>query len=241
MKKLLLQDIRLSWYLIILIAVFLFLKVVIPEQVLTRDVLTLFSVNSLLYGFYIAPILAGQKARIEELHKIVRNEANALFSMLLDTQKLSEKTKNELQDMFMNYARSIVREKRAGQGEEEYEELITYCLKYKGKDKDEVTKILDKLVTNQANRTQFNMQFRNSVYSNEWIIMLVLFSITISFILAINTGGLHVLDVTAAFLCAGLAMLLLVLLKLSTLTHKKARQIWNPIVKLIETKFYRFD
>jgi len=48
-------------------------------------VLILFSVNSFLYGFYISPVLAAQKSRIEELHKIVCAEANAIFTMMLTT------------------------------------------------------------------------------------------------------------------------------------------------------------
>lgn len=241
LRRLLLEKIRLSLYLFIFLDIFLAIKLYAPELSLERGVLTLFSVNSFLYGFYIAPILSGQKARIDELHKVVRNEANALFSMLLDTQKLSEKTKTALQDKFKQYAHSIVRDKRVGQGEAEYEAIISYCLDYRGRDKAEVMKILDKVVANQANRTQFNLHFRNSVYSNEWIIMGILFTITLGFILILSTEGVLFFKLMAAFLCTGLTMLIIILIKLSTLTHKRARQIWAPIETLIATKFHRFD
>ncbi len=156
-----------TWYLALFLAFYTIVKFNVPAYELKGAALTLFSVNSFLYGFYIAPILAGQKTRIEELHKSIRSEANALFSMLLDTQNLNETTKRHMQDAFIKYARSSVREKGVAQGEDEYEAIITYCVKYKGKDKAEVKKILDKLVANQTNRTQFNMQYRSAVYSNE--------------------------------------------------------------------------
>lgn len=71
--------------------------------------------------------------------------------------------------------------------------------------------------------------------------MIVLFSITLGFILFLNTGELPIFKIVSAFLCTGLTMLLVILVKLSTLTHKKAKQIMLPMQKLLETHFYRFD
>jgi hypothetical protein len=34
-------------------------------------------------------------------------------------------------------------------------------------------------------------------------------------------------------------MLMLILVKLNTLTHKKAKQIWKPFKSLLDTHFYR--
>jgi hypothetical protein len=36
-------------------------------------------------------------------------------------------------------------------------------------------------------------------------------------------------------------MLIVILIKLSTLTHKKAKAIWDPLKKLVDTNFYRVD
>jgi len=36
-------------------------------------------------------------------------------------------------------------------------------------------------------------------------------------------------------------MLIVNLVKLNTLTHKKAKQMWGPLQKLIDTDFYRID
>jgi hypothetical protein len=234
-------KIRLSTYFYLLLAVFLVLAFKLPHIKFEAAALTLFSVNSFLYGFYIAPILSAQKTRVEELHKIVRSEANSLFGMLIATKKLKEKPRNKLQDMFEDYIDAEVRDKKPGGGEKQYEALITYCLEYKGEDKEVVGKILDQMVANQTNRSQLSMQLSNKVYSNEWWVMLVLFSITLVFVLLLDVGAYRQLHFVQAFLCTGLTMLLVILLKMSTLTHKKAGHIWDPLKKLVDTRFYRMD
>ena len=241
MKNFLLNKIRLSYYLGALFIIFAALVVISPDMKFTTSALTLFSVNSFLYGFYIAPILTLQKARIEELHKIVRAEANAIFAMVLSIKKLPDELRNQIQDMFLSYLRSSVRQQRSGEGEAKYEALITFCLDYRGKHQDQIDKLLEKLVANQQNRTNFAMQMSNKVYSNEWTIMTILFSVTLSFIILLDTGEGYFYQLLAALLCTGLSMLLLILIKMSTLTHKKAKQIWNPYKKLIESHFYRID
>lgn len=241
MKNLLLKRIRLSYYFVFFLCVFTLIAFNVPTYTFSSGALTLFSVNSFLYGFYIAPILAGQKARIEELHKIIRTEANELFRIALSVKPLPDKTRNEIQTMLGDYIHASVHSKDAAHGELQYEHMISYCLNYKGSHQKEIDSFLDKLVNNQQNRTLFAMQFRNSVYSNEWIIMLVLFSITLSFVALIDTGDSMLLRIVAALLCTGLSMLLVILAKLSTLTHKKAKQMWNPMIKLRKSRFYRFD
>lgn len=87
MKELFLQKIRLSLYFWILLVIFTIIALTLPRQKFSSGALALFSVNSFLYGFYIAPILSAQKARIEDLHRIVRSEANAVFAMAISTKK----------------------------------------------------------------------------------------------------------------------------------------------------------
>lgn len=241
MKKLLLTKIRLSTYFVIVFIVFAVLTLLLPNIKFDGGALTLFSVNSFLYGFYIAPILGAQKARIEELHRIVRSESNAIFAMVISLKKLPKGLRNEIQDMFMQYLKASVKQRRSAEGEEAYEALITFCLDYKGDHEEDIAKLLDKLVANQQNRTNFSMQMRNRVFSNEWMIMLILFSITLSFVVLIDTGDGIIYQLVAALLCTGLTMLLIILAKMSTLTHKKAKEIWNPYIKLIDSHFYRID
>ncbi len=238
--KFLLTKIRLSWYFIFFLAVYLLLALILPKQKFDSGALTLFSVNSFLYGFYIAPILGAQKGRIEELHKTIRSEANELFAMALSLKKLPETLRNKLQKDLIDYIQTSTKQKAIAQGEKDYEELITFCVEYDGKE-EEVQKFLDKLVANQKNRTQFSMLMSNKVYSNEWIIVLMLFSITLGFVLLLDIGDSLILTIVKALLCTGLTMLLVILAKLSTLTHKKAQQIWDPFKKLRDTNFYRID
>lgn len=241
MRSLLLQKIRLSQYFIILFLIYAVVVLLAPNIKFESGALTLFSVNSFLYGFYIAPILGAQKARIEELHRIIRAESNAIFAMVLSIKRLPEELRTTIQGMFLSYLRTSIKERKAAEGEKRYEELISYCLDYKGEHSDTIDKLLEKLVANQQNRTNFAMQMRNRVYSNEWMIMFVLFSITLSFILMIDVGSGLIYSFLAAFLCTGLTMLLLILVKMSALTHKKATQIWDPFKKLVDSHFYRMD
>src|SRR4051812_10037921 len=116
MKYFLLNKIRLSYYLVALFIIFALLVHAAPDMHFTSGALTLFSVNSFLYGFYIAPILSLQKARIEELHKIVRAESNAIFAMVLSIKKLPDDLRNTIQDMFLDYLKISIRQKKSGEG-----------------------------------------------------------------------------------------------------------------------------
>jgi hypothetical protein len=241
MMNFLLVKIRLSTWFWIFCILYVSLSVLLPGVKFDSGALTLFSVNSFLYGFYIAPILGAQKARIEDLHRIVRAEANALFSIMLRFKTLPVKLRTELQNLVNDYVNVKLKTKEAAGAEKEYEALISYCLNYKGEHQPIIDKTLDSLVTNQQNRTNFAMQINNKVYANEWQIMSILFSITLGFILLVDIGDATVLHVVRALLCTGLSMLILILVKLSTLTHKKAKQMWDPLKKLRDTRFYRID
>ncbi|MGC1177214.1 MAG: hypothetical protein WA843_04035 [Candidatus Saccharimonadales bacterium] len=241
MRNFLLTKIRLSVYFWIFFVVSLVLSITLPGYTFTAGALTLFSVNSFLYGFYISPILGAQKSRIEEMHKIVRTEANALFSLVLQLKKLPDALHDKLQTMIEDYVRAKVHQHGLNSGEKEYEALITYCVDYKGDHKEQIDKTLEALVTNQQNRTNLSMQMNSKVFTNEWHITAILFSITLGFILSLDIGKSLIFHVVRALLCTALTMLVLILVKLSTLTHKKAKQMWEPLKKLVDTNFYRTD
>jgi hypothetical protein len=237
----LLLKIRLSQFFFGFLTAFLIASYVIDGVVFSPAALALFSVNSFLYGFYISPVLAAQKSRIDDLAKIIRAEANALFDMLIHTKKLPEKSRNRIQDLCEEYITASFRQRKPAQGEHEYERIISYCMEYRGKDPATVEKILEKLVANQQNRSQLAMQLGNRVFSNEWWVMLVLFSITIGFILFLSVQDAFLMHFVKALLCTGLVMLMINLLKLSTLSHKKAKSIWQPLDTLKTSRFRRFD
>jgi len=241
MRYALLKKIRLSWYFAIFLVSYFVLALTLPQQQFASGPLTLFSVNSFLYGFYLAPILGAQKMRVEELHRIVRAEANAMFAAALHLKKLPKHLRNDIQQKLLDYLKASHHQRKVAQGEAEYEEMITYCLQYKGKQDEEVDKLLNELIENQKNRTQFSMMMANKVFSHEWMVILVLFSITLGFVLILDVGDSPLLIAVKALLCTGLSMLLVILAKLSTLTHKKAKQIWDPYKRLIGTHFYRID
>lgn len=241
MKKTLLMRIRLSTYFILIFITMIIVALVLPKAKFDSAALTLFSVNSFLYGFYIAPILSAQKTRIEELHKIVRAEANAVFAIMIAVKRLPDAAKDHLGTLVREYLKLCIRQQKVAEGEEKYEEIISYCIAYKGESSEAVASILDKVVANQKNRTDFSMQIANKVYSNEWMVMLVLFGVTLSFILLLDTGENVIFRLLAAFVSTGLTMLIVILVKMSTLTHKKAKQIWDPYKRLLETNFYRID
>ena len=242
MRELFLTKIRLSWYLKGFFVLYFVALLFLPRFEFTGAALTLFSVNSFLYGFYISPVLSAQKSRIEELHRIVRSEANAIFAMMLLTRKFSAKNAEQVRNLFDQYVmHSIQGDATKEKQEKVYEQLITLSIDHKGVDSDNFNILLDKLVTNQQNRTNLSMQLNNRVYSNEWWIMMILFSITLSFILLIDTGETIVIKLVTALLCTGLSMLVLNLVKLNSLTHKKAKQIWLPFKTLVDTKYYRID
>lgn len=241
MKNLLLTKIRLSTYFWFFFVLYFVLSYVLPQYKFDSGALTLFSVNSFLYGFYLTPVLGAQKTRIDTLHQIVRSEANSLFSLVLSLKKLPHELHAQLQSMITEYIHAKLRSGKMNGGEKEYEALITYCVDYTGEHKDDMDKVLVGLVSNQQNRTNFNMQMGSKVFANEWHIIAILFSITLGFILLINVSDLFILHLVRALLCTGLTMLILNLLKLSTLTHKKAKQMWEPLKKLVQTNFYRID
>ena len=85
------------------------------------------------------------------------------------------------------------------------------------------------------------MQFNNKVYANEWQIMAILFGITLGFVMSLQADDNLIMHIVRALLCTGLTMLIVILVKLNTLTHKKAKQMWQPLQKLLDTKFYQID
>jgi hypothetical protein len=236
-----LLKVRLSYYFFFLLLFYTALVLLLPRTKFDSSALMLFSVNSFLYGFYIAPILAAQKARIDELHKIIRAEANALFAMMIKTGSMSATHKHMYKQAIVDYVNSKLTKKEVDAGEKEYETLITTCLKDKTTDTAVAHALLDQLISNQANRSNFAMQMGGKVFSNEWWIILVLFSITLSFVLLIDTGDGLFVSLVKIILCSGLSMLLVILVKLSTLTHKRAKAMWQPLHKLVDSDFYRID
>ncbi|MDQ5913954.1 MAG: hypothetical protein QG623_573 [Patescibacteria group bacterium] len=235
-----LLKIRLSHYFIILFSFFLGVLMFIPKPTLSSSALTLFSINSFLFGFYFTPALNNQKARIEELGKIIRGESVALFKILIRTRKITdEKVHDKIQKMIGDYIRACLIEKKAGAGEKEYDKMIGELVHFNRKHKDiaEIDGILDALSDNQSNRTNFDMMMGRRIYSNEWYVTLTLFSVTLALPIIVDIGNNPILHIVAAMICATLSLLLITLLKVNYLVHKKAKGIWNPLESLLDSDF----
>lgn len=230
-------SIRLTVWFFILFGLFLLLTFVIPETKLDSAVLTLFSVNSFLYGFYVSPIINYQKGRIEELHKLVRAETNNLYEIALSFKSLKPNKKEEYKTLLADYIKNLSSQKYK-KAEDEYEALITKSLESKDKS-DNDDKIFSKLIANQQNRTLINMWLNSAVYSNEWLIISVLFSVTVGFILVIEKPDIILINIITALICSGLSLLIITLYKYSNLTHKKAKSIWKSAIELKGSRYYR--
>lgn len=229
------NKVRLSNWFIIAFMIYFSIAVSIPGIKLDSSVLTLFSVNSFLYGFYVSPIINYQKSRIDELHKLVRQETIALFEVAIGLKPLDAKDKKDYKKLLSNYINHMS-SKKYNKAEDEYEALITKSL-----DGSHELRTA-KLISNQQNRTMINMWLNARVYSNEWIVILVLFSVTTGLILIMDKPNDLQVSVITAAICSGLTLLMISLYKYSSLTHKKAKTIWDPALKLKSSRYYKtFD
>ena len=233
--------VRLSVMFLLLTVVFFGLLSIVPKTPLAPGALTLFTVNSFLLGFYIAPILAAQKLRIDDINRITHTEALALYKIVLSARELSKSTYHHFKDQMTTYIKARINDRNPLSGEDQYEDMVSYCLDYEGRDVRTVEAIQTGLVENQINRSALNAAFRNHVYQHEWIVILILYSVTMFFVMQIDFGQALSLRLIAAVLAAGVTLILFILAKLSTLTHKKAKYIYESYQKLIATDYRRVD
>lgn len=238
-----LLKVRLTYFFYGLILFFGCIVFFLPQIEYNRAILTIFSVNSFLYGFYISPIINGQKARVDSIQKTIRTEANKVFSMAIKTKKLKKAERKKMLGMLREYLSESYYQRDVAEGEDEYEALITYTMEQSSKKgaSPVYAELLSDLVDNQSNRSQLAMDLSARVFRHEWMVMVILFSVTVSFVLLVDTEGSISLQLIKAFLAAGLSMLMIILSKYSTLTHKKAKHLWDPFKKLLSSNFYRID
>lgn len=236
--------VRLSYYFAILFVFFVGLLMVVPKPEISDAMLTLLSINSFLFGFYFNPALDNQKSRVEELGRIMRSESVALFKILVDTRKLSDrKTHDRVQGLIGDYIKAKLAEKKLGAGEAQYEKIIGELVHFDRKNKEigEIDSILEALADNQSNRTDFDMMMGRKIYSNEWYVLLTLFTVTLSLPIIVDFGSNPILHIIASMLCATLVLLLITLLKINSLVHKKAKGIWDPMQSLLDSDFRKVD
>lgn len=128
-KKLL--HIRLSTFSILLfIGSLIFLKYY-QQTTLTPGQLALFSVNSFLFGYYFAPLLGAQKARVGQLNTVARQETMVLLDILAQSHLLSEKTRKQLKLKLAVYLESVLYNKGIQADNPYYDELLHFTKKIK--------------------------------------------------------------------------------------------------------------
>lgn len=235
LKHFLLNKVRLTQYLVIFAVLFFIISLLLPKIELQGAVLTLFSVNSFLYGFYISPIINAQRVRIDQLHRLVVIEVNKLQEIIQYARRMEPDFQNNVTYMLGKYI-EISSVGGANVGQKEFDDLVSTIVAYEGDRKDPHKEMLKSVFAAQQNRAEIKLLVESKVYSNEWIVMVILFAITIAFILFTRLPDILMLQAIPAILCAGLSMLIIILIKMSTLTHKRAKTIWVPLRELHNAK-----
>lgn len=235
LKHFLLNKVRLTQYLVIFAVLFFIISLFLPKIDLQGAALTLFSVNSFLYGFYISPIINAQRLRIDHLHRLVIIEVNKLQEITQYAHRMEPDFENDVARVLDRYVKAA----SVGgidPGQKEFEALVALIVGYEGDKKDPHKEMLKSVFAAQQNRAEIKLLVESKVYSNEWIVMSILFAITIAFILFTRLPDLSLLQAIPAILCAGLSMLIIILIKMSTLTHKRAKTIWVPLREMAGAK-----
>lgn len=232
-----LLNIRLSHLYLLLFVVFMSLLVFTKHLALSSGQLALFSVNSFLFGYYFGPVLSAQKSRVDTMNKTVRDESMVLLDVLTQSHLLTDKTRLELKSKVKDYLASIINNPKIRADNDPYDELLFFTTHKDHKDNPVMTTIYNRISKTQQNRDTLNNLYQASLYSHEWIILLVLFSITLFFVLQIDYGHSLFFQVLAAILCTGLTLLIVILAKYNSLAHKQAKQLWVPLQLLSKEHF----
>lgn len=229
LKKML--HIRLSTFSIVLfISSLIFLKYY-HQATLTPGQLALFSVNSFLFGYYFAPLLGAQKTRVGQLNSIARQETMVLLDILAQSHLLSEKTRKQLKLKLAVYLNSVIYNTKIEADNAYYDELLHFTKQHKVPTDDQAVldTIYGRISKTQENRDNLNNLFRAKVYSHEWLVASVLFFITFYFSIQTKFGSSTFFMVILAILMTGLGMLMMILVKFATLSHKEAKRMWQPM------------
>ena len=232
-----LLKIRISTIAVVLFVFYLLFLHFNKQIKLTPGELALFSVNSFLFGYYFAPMLSAQKSRVAALIAAVRQEETALLDILTQSHLLSKPVRHKLKVKLRVYLDDIVGNTRVKADNPYYDELLYYAKKVTGEDAAVMNVVYERLAKTLSNRDTMNNLFASKVYSHEWLVGSVLFSITLFFALQTDYNGSVFFGIMLAILCTGLSLLMVILVKFATLTHKEAKRMWQPLHELVINHF----
>ena len=236
-----LLNIRLSHLFILLFIVFFFVLALRPQMVFTPGELAVFSVNTFLFGYYFSPILSSQKARVDNLIKTVRSEEMVMLDILAQSHLLKDKVRHELKIKMKAYVDTIVDNTAIQADNAQYDELLRYTRDARFKDDAVMETIYNRFSKTQQDRDDMQNLYATKVFSHEWLVLFVLFGITLFFAIQTNYSHSLLFQLLLAVLCAGLTLLIVIMLKFATLTHKQAKRIWQPLHYLIKAHFDDVD
>jgi hypothetical protein len=232
-----LLSIRISLIAWILLGFFMVVIATQHQAKLTAGQLALFSVNSFLFGYYFAPLLSAQKARVAGLITAGRSEEMAVLDILTQSHLLGKAERHKLKVRLRVYLSSIIGNTSVRADNPYYDELLYYTKSVHGKDEQVMGVIYDRVSKTQGNRDTMNNLFASKIYSHEWLVALVLFFITLYFALQTNFNGSVFFGIMLAILCTGLSLLMVIMVKFATLTHKEAKRMWVPLRELVVAHF----
>jgi hypothetical protein len=231
------MDIRLSYVYPVLFVLFFVILWVYHRQALTPGQLALFSANSFLFGYYFGPILNAQKGRVDTLSKSVRQEEMTMLDILAQSHLLKPKERHDLKLRLKVYLHSVIRNDKVRPDNPYYDELLRFTKQGKFSGNSVMDVIYNRVAKTQENRDAMQNAYQTTMYSHEWLVLFILFFITLYFILQIDYGHSIFFQAILALLCTGLCLLVLILVKYATLTHKSARKVWEPLAELNANHF----
>ena len=228
-----LLKIRLSILAPSFFAFFAVLVFIVPRQVLSPGQLALFSVNSFLFGYYFGPLLSAQKSRVAGLNALTRQEEMTILDILSQAHLLKkESTRHTLKVKLKAYLDSIIGNYHISADNAYYDELLYWLKHQEGEDQQVLDQIYNEVSKTQDHRSDISNLLVSKVYSHEWLVVTVLFSITLYFSVMTNFGDSLFFGFMLAVLCAGLCMLMAILIKFATLSHKESRRMWDTLKEL---------
>lgn len=234
-------NIRLSYIYPMLFVLYYVLLLVLTPLKMTSGQLALYSVNSFLFGFYFGPILSSQKGRVAEISKLIRKEEMAILDMLAQSHLLEKKDRLALKVRLKAYIDSVVDNTKVRADNLFYDELLRFTKQEKYKDNAVMGQIYSKVSQTQDNRDNLESQFSSKLFGHEWIIVTVLFSVTLFFALQTDYSDSTFFRVLLAVLCTGISLMVIILAKYATLTHKQAKRMWTPLHNLVRDHFEDVD
>lgn len=229
-----LLKVRLSTFTFLFFGLSILFLTFYKQVSLTPGQLALFSVNSFLFGYYFAPLLSAQKARVGQLNSVARQETMALLDILAQSHLLSKNTRHTLKVKLAVYLDSILHNTSIQADNPYYDELLHFTKQGGAKNDDQaiLDTIYNRVSSTQGTRDSLNNLFRTKVYSHEWLVASVLFGITFYFSIQTKFGDSLFFMLILATLMTGLSMLMLIMVKFATLSHKEARRMWQPMEEL---------